>query len=127
MSSNILNTAEEYLNAWSRKDVEAISKYVDPNIRFVGPMMQTTGKEAFLEGARRVLGLLKEIKLRAKFAAGEQALLTYDFICAEPIGNCRTAELITFKNGLISGVELFFDARPFERMRQEQKREVKTA
>ncbi len=37
------------------------------------------------------------------------------------IGVCRTAELMTFKDGLISGIELFFDARPFEKLRQSQK------
>ncbi len=127
MSTDILTAAEAYLKAWDRKDLAGISKYLDPDVRFLGPMSQTTGKEAFLDSAKRMFALLKEIKVRSKFAAGEQAIFTYDFICAEPIGVCRTAELIIFKNGLISSIELFFDARPFEKLRQSQKLETKSA
>jgi hypothetical protein len=34
---------------------------------------------------------------------------------AEPIGVCRAAALMTFKDGLIVRNELFFDASPFKR------------
>ena len=40
---------------------------------------------------------------------------SYDFVCVEPIGVCRTSELITVKEGFIGDVELFFDARPVEK------------
>jgi hypothetical protein len=32
---------------------------------------------------------------------------------AEPIGVCRAAALMTFKDGLIVRNEIFFDPRPF--------------
>jgi hypothetical protein len=41
--------------------------------------------------------------------------LTYDVDFGEPIGICRTAELMTFEGSLIMRIELFYDARPFER------------
>ena len=41
-------------------------------------------------------------------------MIAYDFLCSAPIGNCRTAELVTLEDGLIRDVELFYDARPFE-------------
>ncbi|MCL4394145.1 MAG: hypothetical protein M1482_04950 [Chloroflexi bacterium] len=50
---------------------------------------------------------------QSQFASGDQVMFTYDFVCQEPIGNCRTAELLTFKSGLISRSELFFDTAPF--------------
>jgi hypothetical protein len=40
-------------------------------------------------------------------------MLTYDMDFGEPIGVCRTAALLTFRDGLIARNELFFDARPF--------------
>ena len=121
MESNLLNISEAYLQAWNDKDVDQIARYVHPDVRFVGPMSQTTGKDAFLQGAKRMFGLLQEIKVQSKFASDSQAIFTYDFVCAQPIGVCRTAELITFTDGLISGVEIFFDARPFEKMMLAQK------
>jgi hypothetical protein len=84
-------------------------------------MTETTGKEKFLQSAKRMFGLLKRLEVRSKFASCDQAIFTYDFICTDPIGVCRTAELITFRDGLISRIELFFDARPFEKLMQSQK------
>ena len=124
---NNLTTAEEYLKGWNQKDIATISKHLDADAHFVGPIAQTTGKDAFVQGAQRMFPILKEVKLHSKFAAGDQVMLTYDFICTEPVGVCRTAELLTFKNGLISGSELFFDARPFEKLRQPQKQEARSA
>jgi hypothetical protein len=42
-------------------------------------------------------------------------MLAYDVDLGEPTGMCRTAVLMTFDNGLITCIELFFDARPFEK------------
>jgi len=121
MKNDLLVSGEAYLKAWDEKDLEAIAKYLHPEVHFIGPMTETTGKEKFLQSAKRMFGLLKALKVCSKFASGDQAIFTYDFICADPIGACRTAELMTFKDGLISGIELFFDARPFEKLMQSQK------
>lgn len=121
MKNDLLISGEAYLQAWDKKDLEAIAKYLHPEVHFIGPMTETTGKEKFLQSAKRIFGLLKRLEVRSKFAAGDQAIFTYDFICVDPIGVCRTAELITFKDGLISMIELFFDARPFEKLMQSQK------
>ena len=45
-------------------------------------------------------------------------MFAYDFVCEPPIGVCRTAELITFEDGLVKTIELFYDARPFEQLIQ---------
>jgi hypothetical protein len=42
-------------------------------------------------------------------------MLTYDGDFGEPIAICRTAVLMTFKHDLIGRIEIFFDARPFEK------------
>jgi len=39
----------------------------------------------------------------------------YNMDFGEPIGVCRVAALMTFKDGLIVRNELFFDTRPFEK------------
>ena len=121
MKNDLLISGEAYLKAWDKKDIEAIAKYLHSEVHFVGPMTETTGKEKFLQSAKRMFGLLKRLEVRSKFASGDQAIFTYDFICTDPIGVCRTAELITFKDGLIGRIELFFDARPFEKLMQSQK------
>ncbi|KJV58176.1 hypothetical protein RFEPED_0551 [Rickettsia felis str. Pedreira] len=42
-----------------------------------------------------------------------------DFDCPEPIGIFRGASLLSFNENLISRIELFYDARPFEKKKEE--------
>ena len=114
MDNGILDVGRAYLAAWDRRDASEISKYVHPDVHLIGPMNDITGKDAFLQSTKRVLPLLQGVNVRSQFAAGDQAIFTYDFVCAEPLNTCRTAELMTFEDGLIRRIELFYDARPFE-------------
>jgi ketosteroid isomerase-like protein len=118
MNQNILASAEAYLRAWDSKDLAEISKYLHPDVRFIGPMAEVTGKEPVLVSSKRMFPLMQNLKVRATFRSGDQVMAAYDFICGEPIGTCRTAELMTFQDGLIARIELFFDARPFEKLMQ---------
>ncbi len=122
MNETILTAAEAYLKAWDGKDLAGISKYLHPEVHFIGPMAEVTGKEPVLASSKRMFPLMQNLKVRSVFASGDQVMAAYDFVCAEPVGNCRTAELMTFKDGLISRIELFFDARPFEKLMQAQSR-----
>ena len=108
-------SAEAYYQAMNDKDLSSMALHLHPDVRLVGPMDALTGKEAVLEAANRLFNLIKSIKVHAKFGSDDQAMLTYDMDFAEPVGVCRAAALMTFKNGLIARNELFFDARPFEK------------
>lgn len=118
MADELLEIADNYIKAWNRKDAEAIAKYLTADVHFLGPMAETNGKEVFLGAVRRMFPLLKAIEVRSKFVDGNEVMLAYDFNCSEPIGKCRTAELLTFRSGLISRSEIFFDARAFEKLKQ---------
>ena len=109
-----------YLDAWSRKDLEGIAARLHPQVHFKGPQQELNGREAVLEATRRIFPLLEGFEVRARFVSGDRAMFAYDFICREPIGVCRTAELVRFEDGLIRETELFFDARPFEAMQRAQ-------
>ena len=45
MKNDPLVFGEAYLQAWDKKDLEAIAKYLHREIHFVGPMTEVTGKE----------------------------------------------------------------------------------
>lgn len=106
--------AENYINAWSRKDIDAIADLVHPQIRLKSPMAESTGKEAFLEAVKKALEPLEKVNIRAKFASDAQAILVYDFQM-KGAGLVRNANLLTIEDGLIRSVELFFDASPFKK------------
>jgi hypothetical protein len=109
-----------YLEAWSRKDLDGIAALLHPRVHFKGPMQELNGREAVIEATRRIFPLLERFDVHARFISGDRAMFAYDFVCREPIGVCRTAELVRFENGLIRDTELFFDARPFEAMQRAQ-------
>lgn len=106
-------SAEAYYKAMNDKDLSSMARHLHPDIRLVSPLDALTGKEAVLEAANRLFPLIRSIKVHAKLGSDDQAMLTYDMDFAEPVGICRAAALMTFKDGLIARSELFFDARPF--------------
>ena len=113
--TNLIDVADAYLNSWSRKDPDGIAATLHPDVTFKGPVAgEISGREAVVAGFARMLPLVQALHVRAKFSDGHQVMCAEDFVCREPIGSVRTAELLTFEDGLIRSIELFFDARPFE-------------
>jgi len=78
-------------------------------------MEDLTGKDAVVAAAKKLLNFIQSIEVQAKFESETQAMLAYNMHFAEPIGACRAAALITFKDGLIVRNELYFDASPFKK------------
>jgi hypothetical protein len=114
MSDNI-NIAELYYEAMNNKDLNKIALYLHPKVKFLGPLAELEGKDAVLESAKGFLGIVDSVKMRVKFASGNQVMLAYDLNCVSPIGTIRVAALIIFEDNLISSIELFFDARAFDK------------
>ena len=120
MPKSIDSDCAAYLDAWSRKDLDGIAVHLHPDVHFKGPMQELNGREAVLGSSKRVFQILERLDVRARFVSGNRAMFAYDFVCLDPIGVCRTAELVRFQDGLIRDIELFFDARPFEAMQRAQ-------
>jgi hypothetical protein len=120
MSKSIESLCASYLDAWSRKDLEGIAVHIHPDVRFKGPMQEFQGRDAYLIATKRVFPLLERLDFRAQFISEDRAMLVYDFVCRDPTGVSRTAEMVRFDGELIRETELFFDARPFEAMQKAQ-------
>jgi len=114
MNSHNLKTAEIYYNAIAKRDVDAIEKFVHPDIQLVSPLVQLNGKDRYLDALRDFTKFFDELKISATCGGGDQVMLAYDMKAPAPIGRFRAAALMTFDAGLVAKIELFFDARPFE-------------
>ncbi|MBZ5664908.1 MAG: nuclear transport factor 2 family protein [Acidobacteriia bacterium] len=108
-------SAVAYYQAMHNKDLAGMARHLCDDVRFIGPLAEMTGKDAVLETANRFMRLIKGIRVNARMGSGDQIMLTCDLEFPEPIGRCRTAVLMTFEDGLIARIELFYDARPFEK------------
>lgn len=115
---SVAEACAAYMDAWARKDIAGIARHVHPDVQFLGPMVETQGRDAFLRSSEGIFRMLERIALRGTFIAGARAMFAYDFVCRPPIGIVRTGELVDFDGVLIRRIELFYDARPFEAARR---------
>lgn len=111
MHENHVAIAEAYYTAWGEKNVAGMEKFLHPDVRFISPLAETMGKEVVLGALKRGSAFFRTLTIRAKFGSGDQAMLVIDLDFPDPVGNVRTAVLMTFLEGLIAKIELFFDAR----------------
>lgn len=47
------------------------------------------------------------------WGSGSHVTAAYDFVCDEPLGSVRMADVLGIEQGLIRSIEMFFDPRPF--------------
>jgi len=114
-----LNLAENYYNAMLAKDFDKMANYLHNNVQFIGPLAEMQGKEQIVTAAKNFGGILQDIQIRSRSAAGDQIMLAYDMVVPAPIGKFRAAVLMEFTDRLISKIELFYDASPFQEKKSE--------
>jgi hypothetical protein len=118
-SDNNLKSAENYYNAMLAKDFDKMANYLHDNVHFIGPLAEMHGKDAVVSAAKNFGGILQDIQIRSRFAADNQIMFAYNMIVPAPIGKFRAAVLMEFTDRLISKIELFYDASPFEEKKSE--------
>lgn len=119
MTNDRADFAVTYYEAMNNKDINFLEPYVHPDVHFVGPLAEFTGKAQYLDSVRKFSQLFNSLKIREKFGSKDQAIIVYDVECPEPIGILRAVALLNFQDNLITRIELFYDARLFERKGKE--------
>lgn len=119
MSEKNLTSAVAYYQAMNNKDLSTIERYLHPEVRLISPLAEVMGKDAVLNSVKHFLAVFNKLTIRAKCGNGNQAMLAYDLDCPTPLGLVRGAVLLTFQDDLIIRYELFYDARPFEKKKDE--------
>ncbi len=114
IKSNIA-IAEAYYSAMGKKDIKSLSKYLHPDIQFTHPLDSMTGKEAVIEATQKFISLFETLTIRAKLDSEDQAMIVYDLHFPAPMGTFSSSALMTIQDGLITKIELFYDARPFDK------------
>jgi ketosteroid isomerase-like protein len=115
MINNNMALAKAFYTAMGEKGITYIGEHVHPKIEFVSPLGNALGKEAYLKSVEHFLTLLQSLKIRTICGADEHVVLVYDVHFPGQLGTVPTASLMSFRDGLITRIELFYDARPFEK------------
>lgn len=119
MHKNNVDIAESYYLAMGKKNTSEMAPYLHPNVEFIGPLGTMQGKEVLIEATKKLTSLYNSLLIRTKFGSGDQVMIAYDLDCPAPIGNFRVAALMSLRAGLIEKIELFYDARPFDKKKEE--------
>lgn len=110
-----LTIAKAYYLAVNNKNLSDVEKYLHPNIQLISPFTNIMGKESVLNAVKGFMTVFKTLTIRTECGSEDQVMLVYNLDCPAPIGFLAAAVLMNFKDDLIVRIELFFDARPFER------------
>lgn len=111
--NNNVTTARTFYTLMGERKVADMGQHVHPEVHFIAPFSQMKGKEAYLEAVKKFCSEFKTLTIRAILGAGDQVVLVYDLGFPAPIGNIPSASLMTFQQGLIAKIELFYDSHPF--------------
>lgn len=100
-----------YYTALADKNIEEVKKYLHPDIQFTDPQEKIIGREAVLKAAKGFAGIFKTLTIRAKFGSKDQAMIVYDVEIPALSKKLHAASLLSFQDGLISKIELFYDSK----------------
>jgi hypothetical protein len=100
-----------YYTALGEKNIEAVKKYLHPDIQFTDPQEKVMGREAVLKAAQGFTGIFKTLTIRAQFGSENQAMIVYDVEIPGLPKKLQAASLLSFQEGLISKIELFYDSK----------------
>lgn len=100
-----------YYTALGEKNIDKLKEYLHPNIQFTDPQETVSGREAVLQAAKGFSGIFKSLAIRAKFGSENQAMFAYEVEIPGISKKLQAASLLSFEDGLISKIELFYDSK----------------
>jgi regulatory protein YycI of two-component signal transduction system YycFG len=100
-----------YYTALGEKNIEKVKRYLHPDIEFTDPQETVIGREAVLKAAQGFTGIFKTLTIHASFGSEDQAMIVYEVEILSLPKKLQAASLLTFQEGLISKIELFYDSK----------------
>lgn len=119
METNLAARAEEYYKLVGEKNAEGIKKYLHPDVELYSPLVTSKGKEAVLKATSQFMNTFKSLTIRAKFGAGDQAMIVYNVDIPGIATDFPGASLLSFREGMIVKIQLFYDASLFVEKKKE--------
>ena len=115
VNENNVMVVTNYYDAMLRKKFDVMADYLCANVHFISPTVEMYGKEQVVKAAEKFSEILQDIQIRSKFASNGQVMFAYDMVLPDPVGTFRAAVLMDCVDGQIIKIELFYDARIFDK------------
>jgi ketosteroid isomerase-like protein len=100
-----------YLERFTSGDREGAAELLTDDFRFHGPMLQSDGKAAFLEGSAGLCPIMRGAHVHRQWEEGDEVCSIYDFKIETPAGvvSIPMAEWDTVRDGKLASARLIFD------------------
>lgn len=112
MSDTNGEVALRCLSAWTSGDFETARALLADDVTFVGPLGQTDGADAYVDGVRGMAKIVQRANVKRVIADGDDVCLIYDLVTAVGAGSVPTAGWYRLRDGKITSVRAYFDPRP---------------
>lgn len=111
MSKELMTLGVAYYKALGEKNMDAVKDCLHPDIQFSDPQEKVIGREAVLKAAEGFTRIFKTLTIRAQFGGDHQAMIVYEIEIPGFPKKLQAASLLSFQDGLISQIELFYDSK----------------
>lgn len=120
--SNPAKTFNQYLDSFTRGDVDGAMALIADNFKFRGPMLQSDDKAAFVEGAAPLGPIVRGYKMLRQFAEGDEVCSIYDFEVETPKarGTVTMTEWTKVRGGKLVESRLIFNSPEFAALMPQQ-------
>jgi hypothetical protein len=100
-----------YLERFTKGDIDGAAELLDEDFTFEGPILQSTGKAAFLAGSSTAAAMARGCEIHRQWIDGDSVCSVYDFKVETPLGSgsIPMAEWSVVKGGRLVSSRLIFD------------------
>lgn len=100
-----------YLARFTSGDRDGAAELLTDDFRFHGPMLESEGKAAFLEGSAALCPIMRGAEVHRQWEQDGEVCSIYDFRIQTPTGvtSIPMAEWNTFRDGKLATARLIFD------------------
>ena len=108
-----IDVVNHYNRALGARDFTAARALMADNLRFEGPIDRFDRADDYLKAIKGLFGMVKGIEHQATIGEGEDVAVFY--LLDTPVAKAPVAEWYTVRDGKITRLRAYFDARPFAR------------
>jgi ketosteroid isomerase-like protein len=106
------NVASACLQAWSSGDLEATRLLLHDDVTFVGPLGETEGADAYIEGIKGMIKIVERAEQQEVFGEAGNVCIAYDLVTYTPKARIPTVGWYRVHDGKVVSVRAYFDPRP---------------
>jgi ketosteroid isomerase-like protein len=106
-------TVDAYRAAWEAKDFPAARAHLAEDLDFAGPIDTFDNADDYIQAITGLSHIVSGTTTRHVFVDGDDVAVFYDMHTTTPAGTAPIAEWFHVRDGKISAIRVYFDARPF--------------